>query len=546
MIRLEQVSFRYPDAATSVLHNLNLQIPEGELCLVIGETGSGKSTLLQLVNGLAPHFTGGLLSGAVTVAGLDTKHHPPRELAGIVGVVGQDPLAGFVTDTVEEELAYSMEQQGLPDAVMRTRVEEIVDLLGLADLRTRHLHDLSGGQQQRVAIGSVLTSHPAIMVLDEPTSALDPTAAEEVLAMILRLVHDLGTTVLLAEHRLERVIQYADSIIALHPDGSAQYGTPAEVLAATPHVPPIIELARLARWEPLPLSVRDARKQAAPLRATLARSVQPGVPTQAGEVRAQTHRLRVDYGPVTALDGIDLRLHAGELTVVMGRNGSGKSSLLWALQGSGVRSGGTVTVSGADGKQVDPAQLPPPEARERVALVPQTPADLLYLDTVNAECAESDRTSSALGGVTPAHATAELLDQLSPGIPPERHPRDLSEGQRLALALAIQLAASPAVLLLDEPTRGLDYSAKRRLALLLSERAAAGVSVLLSSHDVEFAARVADRVIVLADGRIVADGPAIDVLTASPGFAPQVARILNPVRMLTVDAVRDALEVLRP
>lgn len=568
MIRLDHVSFRYPDAETPVLRSLDLVIPEGELCLVIGETGSGKSTLLHLVNGLAPHFTGGLLTGTVTVAGLDTRHHPPRELAGIVGVVGQDPLAGFVTDTVEEELAYSMEQQGLPNAVMRTRVEEIVDLLGLADLRNRRLHELSGGQQQRVAIGSVLTSHPTVLILDEPTSALDPTAAEEVLAMILRLVHDLGTTVLLAEHRLERVIQYADSIIALQPDGTARYGIPAEILSTTSDVPPIIELARVAGWEPLPLSVRDARKQAAALRVDLARidlaridltktdlvrtdhvDVNPNSVDQSGakssterrasegEVRAQARRLRVEYGSVTALDGIDLRLRAGEVTVVMGRNGSGKSSLLWALQGSGVRTGGTVTVAGADGKPVDPARLQPSEARQRVAFVPQTPADLLYLDTVEAECEQSDRTDSAHVGTT-----AELLRQLSPGIAAQKHPRDLSEGQRLALTLAIQLAAAPALLLLDEPTRGLDYSAKRRLSTLLTKQTDAGVSVLLSSHDVEFAARVADRVIVLADGQIVADGPALEVLTASPGFAPQVARILNPLRMLTVDAVRAALE----
>lgn len=550
MISFEKVGFQYPDTATPVLQGLDLHIPEGELCLVIGETGSGKSTLLQLVNGLAPHFTGGQLTGTVTVAGLDTRQHPPRDLSGIVGVVGQDPLAGFVADTVEEELAYGMEQQGLPNAVMRTRVEEIVDLLGLADLRTRRLHELSGGQQQRVAIGSVLTSHPAVLVLDEPTSALDPTAAEEVLAMILRLVHDLGTTALLAEHRLERVIQYADSIIALQPGGGARHGTPTEILSTSSDVPPIIELARLANWQPVPLSVRDARKQAPPLRAFLAgadlftRTRPAGRSTQRGEVRAQTRRLRVGYGQVTALDDVDLQLRGGDVTVVMGRNGSGKSSLLWALQGSGLRSGGSVSVRGEEGRPLDPARLPPPEARSVIALVPQTPGDLLYLGTVEAECAASDRAYVAKSTMTAARTTAELLEQLSPGIAPERHPRDLSEGQRLALTLAIQLAASPTILLLDEPTRGLDYSAKRRLSHLLAEQARAGVCVLLSSHDVEFAARIADRVIVLADGHIVADGSAIDTLTASPGFAPQVARILRPVRMLTVDAVRDALERL--
>ncbi len=171
--------------------------------------------MLGAVGALVPHFTGGTLRGRVTVAGRDTRTHKPRDLADIVGTVGQDPLAHFVTDTVEEELAYGMESLGLAPAVMRRRVEETLDLLGLAELRDRPIATLSGGQRQRVAIGSVLTPHPQVLVLDEPTSALDPAAAEEVLAVLQRLVHDLGTTVLMAEHRLERVVQYADQVVLL-------------------------------------------------------------------------------------------------------------------------------------------------------------------------------------------------------------------------------------------------------------------------------------------------------------------------------------------
>ncbi len=187
------------------------------------------------MSGLVPHFTGGTLRGRVTVAGRDTRTHAPRELADVVGTVGQDPLSHFVTDTVEDELAYGMESLGLAPEVMRRRVEETLDLLGLADLRDRPIATLSGGQQQRVAIGSVLTPHPRVLVLDEPTSALDPAAAEEVLAVLQRLVHDLGTTVLLAEHRLERVIQYADQVALLPAPGAAPVlGTPAEIMAVSP------------------------------------------------------------------------------------------------------------------------------------------------------------------------------------------------------------------------------------------------------------------------------------------------------------------------
>ncbi|MDP9222164.1 MAG: energy-coupling factor ABC transporter ATP-binding protein, partial [Actinomycetota bacterium] len=253
MIRFENVTITYDGSTEPTLHGVDLVVPEGELCLVAGRTGSGKSTLLGAINGLVPHFTGGRLAGRITVDGLDTATHPPRDLASVVGVVGQDPLAGFVTDTVEEELAYCMEQQAVPPAVMRRRVEETLDLLGIADLRGRALRSLSGGQQQRVAIGSVLTAHPKVLVLDEPTSALDPTAAEEVLAAVTRLVHDLGTTVVVAEHRMERVVQYADRILLVD-NGTVVAGAPADVMRTSPVAPPVVELGRLAGWSPLPLS----------------------------------------------------------------------------------------------------------------------------------------------------------------------------------------------------------------------------------------------------------------------------------------------------
>jgi len=531
VIDFERVTVRYPDADRPVLAGVDLHLPEGELCLVVGPTGAGKSSLLGAVNGLVPHFTGGTLTGRVTVAGRDTARHRPRELAELVGVVGQDPLGGFVTDTVEEELAYGMEQLAVPPEVMRKRVEETLDLLGLAELRNRPLVELSGGQQQRVAIGSVLTGHPRVLVLDEPTSALDPTAAEEVLATITRLVHDLGITVLLAEHRLERVIQYADRVLYLPGDGTVTDGPPAEVFRTATVAPPIVELGRLAGWQPLPLSVRDARRQAGPLRERLADQPSAGDRSAAGPELLSARGLVVRYGELVAVRGVDLSLRAGAVTALMGRNGSGKSSLLWTLQGSGARQAGTVTVRGSD-----PHRLSPAGARELVGLVPQTPSDLLYLDTVGAELAQADRESAR-----PAGTARTLLDRLAPGIADDGHPRDLSEGQRLALVLAIQLTATPPVLLLDEPTRGLDYQAKQALRSVLRELAGSGHSVLVSTHDVEFVALAADRVLVLAEGEVVADGPADEVITASPAFAPQVAKVLSPLPFRTVQQVAAAL-----
>ncbi|MFD3470763.1 ABC transporter ATP-binding protein [Streptomyces sp. NPDC058682] len=542
MIHFDQVTVQYEDTAEPVLRDVDLTVEEGELCLVVGHTGVGKSTLLGAVNGLVPHFTGGTLYGRVLVDGRDTAEHPPRELADVVGVVGQDPLDGFVTDTVEEELAYAMEQLAIAPATMRKRVEETLDLLGLADLRHRALHELSGGQQQRVAIGSVLTAHPRILVLDEPTSALDPTAAEEVLAAVTRLVHDLGVTVLLAEHRLERVVQYADRVIHLPGDGRVVCGPPAEVFRTSSIAPPIVELGRAAGWDPLPLSIRDARRAAAPVRTRLAGTTPPPVrPGPAADPVAllKARGVTVTYQGVPAVREVALHLRGGEITALMGRNGSGKSSLLWALQGSGPRKAGTVSIPAADGgKDADPQKLSAAEARRLVGLVPQTPTDLLYLESVKQELDQAD-SESEVGADAPA--AREILDRLAPGIDDATHPRDLSEGQKLALVLAIQLSAAPKVLLLDEPTRGLDYRAKAELIRIVDDLAAEGRAVVISTHDVEFVARAADRVVVMAEGDIVADGPTGEIIVASPVFAPQTAKILAPLPYLTVAQVASAL-----
>ncbi|MEV5331629.1 ABC transporter ATP-binding protein [Streptomyces werraensis] len=553
MIRFENVSVTYDGAARPAVRDVDLEVPEGELVLVVGPSGVGKSTVLGAVSGLVPHFTGGTLHGRVTVAGRDTRTHKPRELADVVGTVGQDPLSHFVTDTVEDELAYGMESLGLPPDVMRRRVEETLDLLGLAGLRDRHISTLSGGQQQRVAIGSVLTPHPKVLVLDEPTSALDPGAAEEVLAVLQRLVHDLGTTVLMAEHRLERVVQYADQVVLLPGPGERPWmGAPAEVMAVSPVCPPVVELGRLAGWSPLPLTVRDARRRAAPLRDrlggrgpgrdTAAHRTAPPAKRLLGRVRKQTdgapepvaevRSLAVRRDRVQALTRVDLTVSPGETVALMGRNGAGKSTLLGALVGLVAPSSGSVRTGGAV-----PHRTRPRDLVRRVGLVPQEPRDLLYADTVAAECAAADRDAEAEPGTCRA-----LLGELLPSVADDTHPRDLSEGQRLTLALAVVLTARPPLLLLDEPTRGLDYAAKARLTAILRRLAAEGHAIVLATHDVELAAELAHRVVLLAEGEVIADGPSAEVVVASPAFAPQVAKILAPQPWLTVAQVKEALE----
>ena len=413
---------------------------------------------------------------------------------------------------------------------MRRRVEETLDLLGIADLRARDLRTLSGGQQQRVAIGSVLTTHPRVLVLDEPTSALDPTAAEDVLATITRLVHDLGLTVLLAEHRLERVVPFADRICLVTGDGGIRVDEPAHGprrlagRAAAGRARPPRRLGPAAAHRPRRPRGTHARCRRSP-RPTVVPLPRPSPLLD----RPRRHRRPRHH---VAVREVDLTLSAGRVTVLMGRNGSGKSSLIWALQGSGKRRSGTLDVDGDD----------PAHARARPAAYARRAgaADRRRPALPRDRRRRVRRRRRGRRRRRPAPAAGSSTGSLPASTRPI-HPRDLSEGQRLALALAIVLTARPPVLLLDEPTRGLDYAGKAELARIVADLAADGRAVLLATHDVEFAAHVADEVVVLAEGEVVSSGPPQRVLAESPSFAPQVTKVLG-APWLVVEEVAAALE----
>jgi energy-coupling factor transport system ATP-binding protein len=329
------------------------------------------------MNGLVPHHTGGILSGDIQVDGISTRGVRPGELSHLIGIVGQNPIHGFVTDIVEEEIAFAMESLAIPESAMRKRVEEVLDLLTLTPMRSRTISTLSGGEQQRVAIASALVMNPKILLLDEPTSALDPIAAEEVLAILQRIVHDLGVTVVVAEHRLERVIHYADRIIHIASDGSVRVGAPSVVMKESEIAPPIVELARSLGAEEMPLSVRDARKILASTTDRLAAlnpaSAQPDRATRDQRPIVKIKGATLGYERKEVLSDISLEIRSGEVVALMGRNGAGKSTLMKAISGVIAPLEGEVAIEGRD-----PAAFTSAELVRMIGFVPQNPSDLLY------------------------------------------------------------------------------------------------------------------------------------------------------------------------
>ena len=514
------VTYLYPNASDPALRDIDWQVAPGEFVTVTGPSGSGKSTLLRCLNGLTPHFSGGQFGGRVQVAGLDTRQHQPRELARITGFVFQDPEVQFVSTRVDDEVAFGMEQLGVPPLTMRKRVEEVLDVMGIASLRHREIVTLSGGERQRVAVASALALQPSILALDEPTSQLDPWGAEEVLAALTRLNEDLGLTIVLAEHRLERVISHSDRLTVLDGEGAiALDGAPRPVLAAMDEqsLPPLLTLGRRLGWKPLPLSIKEGRaaQRRDAARGRIPHAPAPDPPSPSGAPMIDLQRISARWEDRPVLREVDLAVRPGELVALMGRNGSGKTTLLRLLAGLHRPQSGRYLLAGRDGTQLHPAEI-----AQTVGYLPQNPSALFFAETLREELAFTIAHQQG-----PTLDPDETLASLGLGHAAERNPRDLSGGERERAALAAVLVGAPRVLLLDEPTRGMDAERKRALVTILTRLRAEGVAIILATHDVELVAEVATRVVLLGDGRIVADGGPREVLSGSLTFTTAINKL---------------------
>jgi len=532
-ILFDHVTFSYPDAAAPALRDVSLELDAGQFVLVAGPSGSGKSTLLRCINGLVPHFSGGRLTGRVIVNGLDIREHQPRDMASVVGFVFQDPEAQFVTERVEDELAFALENAGVLPLVMRKRVEEVLDALGIAPLRSRAVSSLSGGEQQRVAIAAALALQPKILVLDEPTSQLDPQSAEDVLSALMRLNADLGLTIVLAEHRLERVLQFADRVIFMPATGATPLvGDPRQVMESVTFTPPLVTLGKALGWRPLPLTIKEARRFASRhvIRNT-GHAVEQETRDRKQEAVLDVRDVWLAYNGTEVLRGVTLAARAGEFLALMGRNGAGKTSLLRTIVGLARPQRGQVRVGGQEVQGQSTAEI-----CRRVGYVPQNPSAMLFAEAVRDELLITLH-NHGLDEATAPIAPGELLGTLGLDKVAAQYPRDLSTGQRQRTALASVLVTRPQILLLDEPTRGLDYAAKATLVSILKRWQAQGTAIVMVTHDVELVVTCADRVALMAEGEIIVDGPVRQVLSESAIFSSQINKLFGTPALLTVGDV---------
>ncbi len=554
MIRIENLTFRYTGAEKPALRDVNLEVGDGEFVLITGPSGGGKSSLCRCLNGLIPHFYGGKIGGKVEVQGLNVMRHSTKELATRVGMIFQDPENQLVAADVERQIAFGLENLASPRDLIARRIEESLDTLGIADLRRRPVQELSGGEKQKIVIASVLALHPDILVLDEPTSELDPKGAEEVLGTIERLNDELGITVILIEHRLDRVVHLVDRLVILHEGRVAVDGTPRQVLADEKitrigvGIPPIIRLVQGMRsgginMDKTPLTVKEGRSMLETVFQNAKRATLRETKTLNGNPIMNMDRLWYAYANgVTALKNISLTIREGEFVAVMGRNASGKTTLVKHINGLLKPTKGTVNVAGIDTREATIAEL----ARE-VGFVFQNPNDHLFADTVEEEIAF---TLKNLGfkGAEIALRIDEILERFN--LVPHRHqyPRALSGGEKQRVALASVIAARPRILILDEPTRGMEYKLKNELMGFLDEYRNQGNAVVLVTHDVETVAEHADRVILLSEGKVVVDNIKREVLSKALLFSPQINRLVQAFEkygvrgdILTAD---EALEIV--
>jgi energy-coupling factor transport system ATP-binding protein len=536
-IKIENLNYNYPDTEKKALYDVNLSVPQGQFVLIVGGSGSGKSTLIRAMAGLVPDFYGGTYSGKVEIDNMELVDFERRDLVQKVGMVFQDPESQLVMTDAEQEIAFGLENLELPNGIMKRRIMEVTSALSMSGYRTSFIPELSGGQKQKVALASVLAMQPDILLLDEPTSQLDPIAGEEILTMVRRLNEENGITIVVTEQKLERCFHFADRIIVMDGGRIIKDSTDVNTIAKwsvkenKPFIPPLSRLFANIKYPEIPVTVKAGReliKNEFKLEET-ERLGKYAYENADIDGQGQEGRLLIDIEDLwftypkgsEILKNINLKIRDNTFTVIMGENGSGKTTLLKNINCLLKPSRGHIRILGQDTRKINAEEL-----SSMVAYLSQDPNDYLFLPTVREEV---NFTLNNLG-MKDDGIVDEIMEKLNIDEFAQSNPRDLSTGERQRVALASVLVTRPRLLLLDEPTRGLDYQLKENLGEILVNLKDEGTTILMIAHDMEFAAEYSDDVILMDDGGIVEKGSKYDLLSNSTFYSPQISRLFHNYR----------------
>ena len=555
MINIKNLTFKYSNSNKKALDDISLEINDSEFVLITGPSGCGKTSLCRCINSLIPSFHGGQISGSVMVQNIDATVTPTNEIAKKVGMVFQDPENQLVAIDVEREIAFGLENFGFSKTIIAKRIEEVLDTVGINHLRHRQISSLSGGEKQKTAIASVLVLHPEIILLDEPTSELDPKGAEEVIQLVRRLNEDLGLTVILVEHRIDRVLQFIDRLIVMDKSRIIFDDEPQEWINNMNNsieigLPPITRLSKQIRekeYTKIPFSIKQGRQYFSNIfkeKKWNKISYKKPITNNSGEYVARINKLWYKYpdGP-TALKDINIEIKSGEFVSLIGRNAAGKTTLAKMLNGLLIPSKGKVMIKGLDTKKVNVENL-----AKHVGYVFQDPNLHLFADTVEEEITfMMNNLNFSKNNVE--KTLNKMLKKFNLEYCKNSYPRSLSSGEKQRIAIASVLSGKPQILILDEPTRGLDYKIKKDLMNYLIDYKKSGGTVILISHDIEIIAEFGERVILMSEGRIIADADKHQILSNSLYFAPQINRLVQPFTkyglpsdVLTVEEIMQVYE----
>jgi energy-coupling factor transport system ATP-binding protein len=564
LISCQNVSFTYPGCERQVLRDVSFTIQRSEFVVLCGRSGCGKSTLLRhLKKELMPY---GRLEGSICYCGQEVEELPDRVSAAEIGFVRQDPDNQIVTDRVWHEMAFGLESLGLDNRTMKRRVAEMASFFGIQTWFRKGVGELSGGQKQLLNLASVMVMQPKLLILDEPTSQLDPIAASEFLAALKKINTELGTTILISEHRLEELFPLADRVLVMEEGCVAIHDTPRKTAERMVSgecgdlfcgLPAVVKIASAVGGGPrCPLTVREGRlwleeRMGAPALGQEGETPKHPRPQpddqRKGERAALSMRdvwFRYAKTASDTLRGVELTVERGELFALLGGNGVGKTTTLKALTRQIKPYRGTIEIGGKRLDSLSDAEL----FRQGLAMLPQNPQALFTEITVGEELLEA-LSDEALSASERQARVAAMAEEMGLSALAETHPYDLSGGEQQRLALGKILLRRPSILLLDEPTKGLDPYFKQTLAKILHRLLEQGVTILMVTHDIEFSAEYASRCALFFDGEIVACGTPKEFFAGNSFYTTAANRVAGqwfPDAVTWEEVAARCVEAIRP